>query len=307
MLILYSQGYRFDMETKKIVQTGGVFLKIKPVGADIYINDKFQKRTNILFSSALIQNLLPKKYKLQVKKQGYFSWEKTLEVKEKQVTEAKNIILIPKNPDFEILTLYLPTNQNNSGLIKNIQDFWFSPDGKKILLKTSSKEQLQLKYFTVDLTETPVDLIPLDSLEKDIEELFFEPDKLIEDELENLPEKAESLALSPDSKKIAYLNDNEIWVLFLKDISEQPKRKAKDKIFLTRFSEKIDRISWYSSHYLIFNCDNKIKIAEIDDRDKINIVDLAEYNEPKIFFNQNDKKLYILSQGNLYVSEKLLP
>jgi hypothetical protein len=44
---------------------------------------------------------------------------------------------------------------------------------------------------------------------------------------------------------------------------------------------------------------------EIDERDKINIYDLAEFKEPKIFFN--DKKLYLLSEENLYASEPLTP
>ncbi|GAI49198.1 unnamed protein product, partial [marine sediment metagenome] len=49
-----------------------------------------------------------------------------------------------------------------------------------------------------------------------------------------------------------------------------------------------------------------IKIAEIDDRDRINVVDIAEFENPKIFWNKNDKKLYVLSEENLYVSESLM-
>ncbi len=451
ILVLYSQGYRLDIEKKRIVQTGGLFLKIQPTGADIYIDSKFQKKTNILFPSALIQNLIPKKHKIQVKKQGFFPWQKTLEIKEKQVTEAKNIILVPKNPKFEILAPYR-TEDSNLELNKNIntENFWFSPsqknlilkevdkngwhlklyntekkvksyliseqdiskkqveiidlkfsaDSKKILLKTGLKEQL--KYFIIDLAKSPAGLIPLDFLGKNIEQVSFNPkdstkifflknnqlfegnpiDKKIspaflkdvltyqvvsekiyfleksgfifettlsfnhKEKLNKTPfrlktetgykletlddfiflreekniylfdlqsksfkrfcEATVDLILSPDSKKIAYINNNEIWVFFLKDITGQPKRKTGDKVFLTRFSKKIDHIFWYSPFYLIFNCGNKIKVAEIDDRDTLNIVDLAKFNKPKIFFNQNNKKLYILSHGNLYVSEKLL-
>jgi len=36
-------------------------------------------------------------------------------------------------------------------------------------------------------------------------------------------------------------------------------------------------------------------------------VDLAEFKEPKIFFNRVDKKLYVLTENNLFVSRKLLP
>ena len=89
---------------------------------------------------------------------------------------------------------------------------------------------------------------------------------------------------------------------------EQEEKKVGEEIFLTRFSEKIGEVFWLTSHYLIFNTGSKIKIAEIDDRDKINIVDLVEFPDPKIFWNQNNKKLYILSEKNLYTSrERLAP
>jgi hypothetical protein len=58
---------------------------------------------------------------------------------------------------------------------------------------------------------------------------------------------------------------------------------------------------------LVFNTGNKIKISEIDDRDKINIYDIGEFKEPKIFFSQTDNKLYISSEGNFYSSGNILP
>jgi len=120
-------------------------------------------------------------------------------------------------------------------------------------------------------------------------------------------EKTKELKNSPDLEKIVYFSDFEIWILFLKKQEGQPQKLAGNKLFLTRFSEKIGGVFWLSSHYLIFNSGDKIKIAEIDERDRINIVDLAEFKEPKIFFNQTDKKLYLLSGENLFSSEKLFP
>lgn len=75
-IVLYSQGYRIDFENKKITQTGGLFLKISPKQADIYLNGKLSRKTDFFFGSALIENLLPKKYKLEIKKTGYQSWKK---------------------------------------------------------------------------------------------------------------------------------------------------------------------------------------------------------------------------------------
>ena len=78
-------------------------------------------------------------------------------------------------------------------------------------------------------------------------------------------------------------------------------------MFLTRFSEKIGSIFWLNDHYLIFNIGNKIKISEIDSRDGLNIIDLAEFENPKIIWDREAKKLYVLSEEKMHVLENLLP
>ncbi|MCX6759488.1 MAG: hypothetical protein NT012_02910 [Candidatus Nealsonbacteria bacterium] len=125
-IVLYSQGYRIDLENKKFTQTGGLFLKILPRQTDVYIDEKLNKRTDFFFGSVLIENLLPKKYKVEVKKEEYCSWEKTLEIKEKEVIEAKNIILFPQNINFSVLA-------------DQVEQFWFFPDQSKIILLEEDK------------------------------------------------------------------------------------------------------------------------------------------------------------------------
>ena len=399
-IIFYSQGYRVDINSPaggiKITQTGGLFLKIVPKQVEVFVDGKLKKKTDFFFGSALIENLLPKKYKIQIKKEGYYPWEKNLEIKEKEVAEVKNIVLIPENPNFGILT-------------KEIKDFWFSPDERKIILFEENEKSWGLKLFDLernvkshlidekDISREKVELFDLE-FSSDSKEIFLEvgmeeqikhfilaidkiPPVLAESE-EHLPpfentltykavgqdiyhlnnlghlfknkeelteklfpvkleteyaleifqdfvflqesqtlyqfnpdsksfekffEPIKDLKISPDYKKIVYFSDYEIWILFIKETSGQPQRKAGDKLFLIRLSEQIKDCFWFNSNYLVFNAGGKIKIAEIDDRDRINIVDVAEFENPKIFWNKNDKKLYVLSDGNLYQSERLLP
>jgi len=169
----------------------------------------------------------------------------------------------------------------------------------------------------------------------------FNPDLKI---FENFFEKINALKISQDNKKLAYFSDYEIWVLFLSDKNDPPQKRMGEKLFLTRFSEKINDVFWLNSDYLIFNTEDKIKISEIDDRDRLNIIDVfeikklppngsakkasfllppsvarREMNEVqrppslllgspvKMFWNQFDKKIYILNGGNLYSSNPLLP
>lgn len=441
VIIFYSQGYRFDLETKKIVKSGAFYFRTQPESCEIYLDGKLKKKTDFLFGNAFIKNLLPKKYSIRIEKEGCFPWEKTLEVKEEFVTEAKNIVLFPKNLNFSLF-------------LSDVEDYFFSPDKKKVVLKKPAKEGWILEVFDSerntwqailkekDLSKKEVQFLGLnwnldsrrtlvktkigeeikysivnipEGIERQIfplgygniqeisfnpnnpQEIFFlkdlngskslfrtnflaqeppgvilknlitykvsgsdifwlspdgflyrsdfsgkrlevlntEPFPLKEDleykieifspavflkendtlyqldfssrTFEKFSESIKNLKLSPDSKKLAIGNNYEIWILFLADIFDQPQRRFGQKIFLTRFSQKIGEIFWLNPDYLIFNTGNKLKIAEIDNRDRINIIELGEFENPKIFWNQELERIYVLSNGELYFLGNLLP
>ena len=111
-IVLYSMGYRFDFDSKKIVATGAFYLKVWPKKAEIYLGSKQKKKTDFFFGSAYIDNLLPKKYEIEVRKKGFHLWRKTLEIEEGRVTELKNIYLIPKDLSFV-------------NAVNNIDNFWY--------------------------------------------------------------------------------------------------------------------------------------------------------------------------------------
>ncbi len=87
LVILYGEGYRFDFENKRIIETGGIFIKTFPGEANILINDKKEKTTSNFLKSVLIQNLVPKTYNIKINKIGFLPWEKNIEVTEKKVSE----------------------------------------------------------------------------------------------------------------------------------------------------------------------------------------------------------------------------
>ncbi|KPJ54944.1 hypothetical protein AMJ47_02645 [Parcubacteria bacterium DG_72] len=448
IIVIYSLGWRFDWETKKLIQPGMFYFKAWPRNCQIYINNELKKKTDIFFGSVLIENLMPANYEVRVIKEGYHPWEKNLAITKREVTEAKNITLIPQNPgptlvsnniekfffspNKELILVkeanpaagkeqewslkIIETKQNIKshlisqedlkigaldllGKLEEIElvDLTFSEDSKKVILTLGAKERLY--YFILDINTA--NIIPIDFLKINPEKLFFhtqdqnkililsdselrevdiaqkqttEPlikgivylyiDKrdiyyltkegfifktsnlgqnqerinimpleikqeskyelqtlnnnifLKEDSslylflydnmsFEKLIDPSTAVKVSGDSKKIAYFNNHEIWVMFLEKKYEQPQKEPKDKVFINRFSENIKDLFWYTDHYLIFSLEDKIKVAEIDERDKINIVDLAEFKEPQIFFA--NKKLYLLSENNLYASPELTP
>ncbi len=125
IVIMYSLGYKLDIQELKLQKTGGFFIKIDYKSYDIYINDKLKKGVEeSIFSQqgVLIPNLIPKTYKVTIKKDGYIPWEKRLQVKSGLVTEIKNITLIPKNLQLKLID-------------KNVDDFILSDSKNQIAYK----------------------------------------------------------------------------------------------------------------------------------------------------------------------------
>lgn len=407
------------------------YCKTAPRATRVFLDNKKSERTDLFFGSLLMENIAPGDHTFTIKKENYHPWKKKLKIKKGEVTEAKNVVLIPESPTFQLIS-------------KNIENSFFSSRGQQTIMVESEEEQWALKlveadknlkshlirkediseknvdlislkitpegknaflkaavageisYFLLDISPLPASLEQLElsgsldvyfhpekssrifyikegellelgqekslrgvitaSLKKDNiyflnEEGFviktdytFQPQEKItasplsvkqetkysinktgshislmegnnfylldlekEKEFKKISENVKKIKISPDNKKIAYFNESEIWVIFLEDIRDQPRRERGQVQFLSRFSEEVKDVFWYTSHYLIFNTGNKIKISEIDNRDKINSSDLAEFQEVEIFWYQGVNKLCLLSKGSFFCSEPLMP
>jgi len=143
-IIFYSLGYKFDFKKVKIVQTGGIHLKVVPRGVSVFLNGNFRKKTGTFFDSVLIKNLMPKKYQVSVKKENYHTWEKTLTVKEGQVASANHITLFKQNPVFKAQPLadIIKDNEKISELT-----FIFNPN--RTLIKTNRSNYYLFPSFNL--------------------------------------------------------------------------------------------------------------------------------------------------------------
>lgn len=292
--VFYSQGYRLDISPAEgkveITQTGALYFKIWPKNAGIYLDGALKDKTDFIFGSALIGNLLPQKYIVEVKKEGYFPWSKSLELTEKRVTEAKNIILIPEELKFE--TLATTTKE-----ISNI------------LTEINISQKTDKNFKTVERswgTTTAYSLADSNILWWEFDNLYHGEEK--EQVKKTLvDEDIKEFSVAPDGKKLVYFNNYEIWIFYLEDYYGDFSKSKWEKVFLTRFSEEIGTILWINPHYLMFSVGNTIKISEVDERDRINIYDLARFKNPQVFWDEEEKKIYILTQGTLLSSARLLP
>jgi|SRR3989344_2314674 len=332
-IIIYSLGYRIDFEQKKLVTTGGIYVRALPQGADVIVDSKISNRISLLSPTVFVQNLLPKQHSILIKKEGYFDYKKNLKVEEKEVARLERVILFKKDIVFNELTdktvspflkneevqyfiiksgnLYENNIEKPTAILKKVLSFkvtnnniiWLNSDG---FLYSSSQDgkttnklsQIPLKVdiknsYKLTIINQNVFLIENNNL------LLFNQETKTFETFYGL---VKDLKISPDGQKILYYNDNEIMYSYLNS-------KTPEKIFLNRFSEKIGDCFWLNDNYLIFDLAGKIVISEIDNRDSINTITLAQAISPsdKILFNQEDEKLYILTENNILVSEKLLP
>lgn len=142
--------------------------------------------------------------------------------------------------------------------------------------------------------------------------MFFDSAK---NDLINFYSPIKNAVISPDGKNIIYYDDKNIYI-------SPTAMPTASKDILYKSSEKISDCQWLNNYYIIFTAslpgqENKITISETDYRGNINSVTLPqkitilektiEIKNPQIFFNQQDNKLYILTNNTLLSSEKLIP
>jgi len=139
-IILYFQGYRFDLKKRIFVHSGSITIKSWPRDIDIYINDKKQnkKKLNALNGSYTINGIRPGRYKISCKKSGYTSWEKFINVHSGISTEFWNVILFPLENRKELVFSDLPVEQ-----------FFLSPREKNEMV-LFSKNNNERKIYLLD-------------------------------------------------------------------------------------------------------------------------------------------------------------
>ncbi len=139
LVVLYTEGYRYDFEKKRVFKTGVLVLESEPKGAEVYLNGKKQKKK----TPAVISNLIPKEYQIEVKKEGYLTWEKKLTIEPEKSTLAQKIRLFK-------------TPLNKELIQKKVVFFKFSP--KEDYLFAQSNERVKIYDLkngkTINLDQT---------------------------------------------------------------------------------------------------------------------------------------------------------
>jgi len=171
IVIKIGQGYKPDLSSKSLRPTGLLVATSIPDGAQVFIDSKLKTATNATL------NLSPGEYEIEIKKDGFFPWKKTLEIKKELVTKT-DAYLFSSFPDLRALTF---TGAQNPVL---------SPDGTRVVYAVASPSASLGKQglWVLDLTDRPLGL-------------SREPRQLVANTLQIDFSQAE-IRWSPDGKQI---------------------------------------------------------------------------------------------------------
>lgn len=100
-ILFYGSGYRWNSAKNKIEKTGQLSLDSRPRGAEVFINGEPAQGTwkrligsPIQTTPAVIKNVLPGEYSVEIKKDGYYPWKKTVNVLSGQTALFQGIRLL---------------------------------------------------------------------------------------------------------------------------------------------------------------------------------------------------------------------
>lgn len=261
IIILLAQGWRFNFETLRMVKTGGIFIKTTVSGAKIYINDEYRgSASGILNYTKLINNLTPKNYNLFIYKEGYYPWNKLVQIKDGLVTELVYINLLPLELKKAVVA-ELP--------VQNIAEFRVSDETIKII---TNKKTGNAAFYNFNgqsasgdgfLTATSTELI------------------------------------SPDKNKKLRVFNNQIWIDYINNVKEEPSKTAGEKEIIAESEMPILFLDWFEdSEHIIWFTISELTIAERDNRgDKRNIVKYYIKIASPIFWDSEKSNLYFFENS----------
>lgn len=266
-LIIYAAGYKFDIKNFQWQKTGGIFAKLNTKKAEFFLNGRLIGKSFAVYNSFPIyyrfskKRVLPGNYSLIIKKDGYFSLNKTIQVLPGIVTPLHHIYLVNKNEIEKLISQTIKEEQKNTKqkyinessveFGKNIY-YINKKDGllyRKSIKDQENKQQLSLasielkKYRISVLDEDKIYLISQDQSNPGV---FF-LNKGMWEKIHN--QFSDKIALSSDKKKLAIGGNNNIYVIWLEDDEEFPYLTKNHKELIIRISKEIDKLYWFKTNW----------------------------------------------------------
>lgn len=248
-LVSYAQGYKFDVGEFKWVKTGGLTIKANAAGAMIFIDDRSTGKIPFLSNTFTKKNLRPGDYSLRIEKDGALTVLKNIEIESGQVAQLIHVFL-PQKQEIESFVNALPEEKPLPYFINARDGLLYEKTNKEN--KKLSSEPVYIKNFKFKVFGNNFYLASSDTEAPGLFSLNSDGnwDKIFDRPLTDV-------ALSPDGKKLALIDENEINVLWLKDESEAPYFRQGHSELILRISRKIEKAFWFKTDWhLIYLTDS---------------------------------------------------
>ena len=95
-VVLYSFGYRLDLKTKILTESGGIFVRSEPADAKIFVDGIEKKNeSGLLNAGTFISGVLPGIHKVKVTRDGYLSFALDTEIRPLKAESFDKLLLFP--------------------------------------------------------------------------------------------------------------------------------------------------------------------------------------------------------------------
>ncbi|MFH0818689.1 MAG: PEGA domain-containing protein [Patescibacteria group bacterium] len=269
MLLLYASGYRINKKKMQVVKTGSLYIETIPKNASLYVNGDFNpKKTPVL-----INNLIPGEYSVKINFDGYFSWEKKLDVLSMETTFVKELNLLknaePKKISKDNYPAMAPQENMDAEIASVLTELNISPKinyEKYSNLLTILDEKTRMLYI-VELNNDAMSVKKFGSA-------------------------VTNFAWNQKHNLLLYYNPMEIWVYYYDTMQEE---------LITRQSEAINEAVWLSDDYIIYSENSAVKAIELDNRDLRQTYELVSINNAYNFTtNKKQKNLFYETDDNFW-------
>jgi len=241
-IIVYLRGYRLNLQKKTLTPTGILSISSYPKAAKVYINRQLKGITDLNL------NLDPGEYEIEIKKEGFTSWQKKVKLKGELVITL-DALLFPINPSFSPLT--------NLGVKKAFP----LDQTDKVLLYIEKNEEKIDGFYILDVGKKPISFFePLKLILKksflpfeeiDLEEVSFDFSPDFKEAILNLKEVAYLISLDQENQNLFDVSTSKQTLL---NAWEKEKEKNREKILET-FKKDFAKIATDSFHIINFSPD----------------------------------------------------
>ena len=253
IVLSYALGYKIDYHRFKVYKTGMIYVSSHPTGASVYINGRLHGD----ITPMRIEELKPGTYKVEVRREGFYPWERDMEVRPNMVSKADRIILFPVAQEMKKVTL------------SEIVDFAISENGK-------------IYYFTkYGLFRSDLDGGSLKKL------LGYS----------DWPKNIIGKKFSPEMDKLLYFDTYKVFMIRIDAGKAEPKGEEVSRVEEVFASpDPIVDVFWYpGSNYIMAVSEKDIKVVELREGVlKRNIASIYKFNSrPQgVYYNDDAGILY---------------